>query len=138
MIRIIRIVALVVVFELSGCGLFGEPVRYGETVVRNTAGGPTMAVKVLPSKQYWRKPGASRDDMIAAGVDCTSKLRSDREYVALLNEWTPITRASMQRTITRVQKKRENEIRERLANLEAGCMTEKGYEFVRRGFSIER
>ena len=128
---------VVVAFGLVGCGLLNESTRFGETVVRDTAGGPTMAVRVLPTRSYWRKAGASYDEMDAARVECTSQLYSGGEYVDLLNERKPITRASIQGKITRAQKKREKEINSRLGELYKECMASKGYEYVRRGFPIE-
>lgn len=127
-----------VVLGPSGCSLLGEPTRYGETVVRDTAGGPIMAVRVLPTKQYWRKPGASMEEADDAREECRLELRSGGEYVDLLNERKPITRASIQRTITRSQKRREREIDKRLSDLYDDCMASKGFEYVRRGFPIDK
>lgn len=122
---------------LSGCGLTSGPVRHGDTVVRDTASGPTSAVQVLPTKQYWRKAGATREDMVAARKECTAQLRSGGEYMALLNELDPIIVASMRKTITSTQKARKREINKRLSQLYDDCMASKGYEFVPRGFPVE-
>ena len=125
------------VFGLSSCSLRDGPTRHGEMMVLETAGGPTMAVQVLPTRLHWRKPGASYDDMVTARVECSSQLRLGGEYVDLLKESEPITLASMQRTITRVQKKRKREIDKRLSELYTGCIASKGYEYIRGGFPFD-
>lgn len=138
MIKMTMILAMAAsAFGLSGCSLFSGPTRYGERVVLDTAAGPTMAVRVLPAKLFWRKPGATYEEMDAARVECTSQLRSGGEYVDLLKESEPITLASMDRVITRAKKKRRKEINRRLGELYGECMAGKGYEYVRRGFPVE-
>ena len=122
---------------LSSCSLRDGPTRHGETMVLDTASGPTMAVQVLPTRLHWRKPGASYDDMVTARVECSSQLRLNSEYIDLLKEWKPITIASIERTVTRAQKKREKELGRRRGELYSKCMASKGYEYIRGGFPFD-
>ena len=127
-----------VVLGPSGCSLLGQSPRFGETVIRDTAGGPTMAVRVLPTKQYWRKPGANMEQADDAREKCRDQLSSGGEYVELLKEREPITLASMQGKITREQENRKKEINKRRSQLYRECMANRGYEYVRRGFPVEK
>lgn len=49
-------------------------------------------VRVMPSKRYWIKQGATDDDAKIAGQKCSQELRQDPLYMAAVNDAADIAK----------------------------------------------
>ncbi len=123
-----------VLLAVAGCA--STPAVPGQVAVTDMGPVPAGSVRVIPTRQNWRKAGASKADADLARQQCSQHLRNDDEYVGLLKESAVITKI-WHAEHTSAQKKRRKEIAARLGQLHDACMAGEGFEFVRRGFPVE-
>ncbi len=126
--------AAAALITVAGCAT--APAAPGRVATTDIGPVPAGSVRVMPTKQHWRKAGASKADADQARQQCSQEMRNNEEYAGLLKESSVITKI-WHADRTAAQKKRRKEIGTRLSQLSDACMTGKGFEFVPGGFPVD-
>ncbi len=127
---------LVATLLLTVAGCATAPAVPGQVATADRGPIPAGSVRVMPTRQYWRKAGTSKADADRVRQRCSQEMRNDAEYAGLLKEGAVITKV-WHAERTAAQKKRYRQINARLGQLYDACMIGNGFEFVRRGFPVE-
>lgn len=91
-------------------------------------------VRVIPTKMYWDKPGATIDDANSNEWKCNQELRRDPEYMELIRQSSRITLDNRYRT--KEEKRKKRELNDAMAALKRECMQKSGFRYVPRGVPI--
>lgn len=91
-------------------------------------------VRVMPTKMYWDKPGATIDDANSAERRCNEELRRDPDYMELVRQSSHISRDIRYRT--REEKRKSRELNNARSAQKKECMKNSGFRYVAEGVPI--